>query len=118
MPKLSKDMAKEIEKYKDSIYLLNPAGKLIKIQINSLSDYNHSKCELHHFIQYHAYIQNPQWYEDRGIKQKLILVSKICHEHIEDRGIKILSDKEFEQKYKISRWKLIFNKNHMKEYME
>jgi len=118
MPKPIKDMAKEIERYKDSTYLLNPAGKLIKIRINSLNDYNHSKCELHHFIKYHAYIQNPQWYEDRGIKQKLILVSKICHEHIEDRGVKILSDEEFEQKYKISRWKLIFNKNHMKEYME
>lgn len=109
-----KNMAKELEKYKDSVYCLTKSGKLQKIWLNSLSDYNHSKCELHHYIQYNAYVQNPQWYEDRGIKQKLILVSKICHEHIENRGVKTMTDTEFEQIYKISRYKLIFNKKYSK----
>lgn len=108
--KTPKDMAKEIERYKDSIYLLNTSGKLIKINIENLNQYNHSQCELHHYIPYNAYIQNPKWYEDRGIKQKLILVSIICHEHIEDRGIKILSDEEFHKKYNISKSKLIYRR--------
>ena len=105
-----KDMKKEIERYKDEIYLLNTSGKLIKININSLEQYNHSRCELHHFIQYQAYVQNPEWYEERGIKQKLILVSKICHEHIENRGIKVLTDDEFFNRYKIRRSELLFSK--------
>lgn len=117
--KLSKNrppkiMADELEKYKDSVYCLTKSGKLQKIWLNSLNDYNHSECELHHYIQYNAYIQNPKWYKDRGIKQKLILVSKICHEHIENRGIKTITNAEFEQIYKISRYELIFNKKHSK----
>ena len=104
-------MAEEIEKFKDSIYLLNTAGKLVKIHISSLDQYNHSECELHHFIQYQAYVQNPEWYEERGIKQKLILVSKICHEHIENRGIKVLTDEEFYNRYKIRRQELLFQKS-------
>lgn len=110
-----KDMTKELEKYKDSVYLLNTSGKLVKIYLNSLADYNHSKCELHHYIQYQAYTQEPDWYIKRGIKQKLILVSKICHEHIEGRGTRILSDEEFEQRYKIKRSKLLFNKRNYQE---
>ena len=111
MPKkLPKDMKKELEKFKDSVYLLNTSGKLIKICLDSLNDYNHSLYELHHFIQYQAYCQNPEWYIQQGIKQKLILVSKICHEHIENRGIKVLSDEEFFRKYKIKRSELLFRK--------
>lgn len=107
-----KDMQKELEKFKDSVFLLNTSGKLVKIYLSSLSDYDHSQFELHHFIQFHSYIQNPEWYEQRGIKQKLILVSKICHEHIENRAIRNLSDEEFQRKYKISRRELLFSKKH------
>lgn len=109
-------MAKELEKYKDRVFCLTKTGKLQKIWLNSLSDYNHSKYELHHFIQYQAYIQNPKWYEDRGIKQKLILVSKICHEHIEDRGIRVLSNEEFYRQYKIDRKELLFRRNEKSNY--
>ena len=105
-----KDMKKEIERYRDEIYLLNTSGKLVKIDITSLEQYNHSECELHHFIQYQAYVQNPEWYKERGIKQKLILVSKICHEHIENRGIKVLTDDEFFNRYKIKRSELLFSR--------
>jgi hypothetical protein len=105
-PKIMKD---ELERYKNSTYLLNRSGKLVKIYLDSLSDYDHNQYELHHFISYQAYIKNPKWYEERGIKQKLILVSKICHEHIENRGIRILTDEEFKDRYKISRWELSFN---------
>lgn len=111
-----KDMAKELEKYKDQVFCLTKSGKLQKIWLNSLNDYNHSMYELHHFIQYQAYIQNPKWYKSRGIKQKLILVSKICHEHIEDRGIKVLSDEEFYKQYKINRKELLFRRNEKNDF--
>lgn len=107
-----KNMAKEIQRY--DVYLLNKSGELVKTFIDSLEDYNHNLLELHHFIQYQAYVQNPEWYEERGIKQKLILVSKICHEHIENRGVKVLTDEEFIKRYKISRWELLFNKKFSK----
>ena len=109
---MKKDMRKELELYKDSVFFVNKLGGLSKIYIDSLADYNHSEYELHHFIQFQAYKQNPEWYEQRGIKQKLILVSKTLHEQIENRAIRNLTDAEFERKYKISRWKLIFNKRH------
>ena len=106
-----KNMKKELEKYKNRVYkLVN--GELKLIYLASLDDYDHSVYELHHFIQYQAYERNPEWYKERGIEQKLILVTKICHEHIENRGIKILTDEEFERLYKISRWKLIFNRRY------
>ena len=107
-----KDMAKELKKYSDSVYALRTTGELTKIRLQSLNDYDHSLYELHHYIQYQAYVKDPKWYKDRGIEQKLILMSKICHEQTELRAIKNLSDAEFENKYKISRWKLIFNRKH------
>lgn len=107
-------MAKELERYRDEVYILTKLGELKKVYVNSLEDYNHSTCELHHFIPYSAYIGNENWYKERGIKQKLIVVSKRLHEDIENRGIKTLTDEEFKQRYKISRWELIFNKKHSK----
>lgn len=105
-----KDMQKEIERFNDSIYLLNKSGGLVKIYLTTLNQYNHSNCELHHYIPYSDYVQRPKWYEDRGIKQKLILVSKVCHEHIEHRGIEVLTDEEFYRKYHIRRSELLFKR--------
>ena len=104
-------MNEEIEKY--PIYMLNTQGRLFQIySIKKTNDYDHNRFALHHYRPYQAFIQNPQWYEERGIKQKLILISHICHEHIHNMGIKNLTDKEFEQKYKISKWELIYNRKH------
>lgn len=107
-------MAKELEKYEDSVYFLNKLGGLVKVRLESLNDYNHglNGCELHHYIPYSSYENNIEWYEERGIKQKLILVSKILHEHIHNQGVRQLSDIEFEKRYKISRWKLLFNRKY------
>lgn len=107
-----KNMSKELEKYKDSVFFLNKLGGLVKVKIESLNDYNHglNGCELHHYIPYRSYENNTDWYEKRGIAQKLILVSKVLHEHIHNQGIRRLTDTEFEQKYKISRWELLFNR--------
>lgn len=107
-----KDMAKELKKWSDSVYALRTNGELTKIRLQSLNDYNHSLYDLHHYIQYQAYVKNPKWYKERGIEQKLILMSIPCHEQVELRAIKNLTDEEFEKKYHISRWKLIFNRKH------
>lgn len=107
-----KDMAQELEKYKDSVFYVNKLGGLVKIHLDSLNDYDHSKYNLHHFIEYQHYAANKDWYEERGIKQKLILMSTVLHEHVHNLGIRTLTDAEFERRYKISRWKLIFNKKH------
>lgn len=106
-----KDMKKELERYKMNVLFLDN-GELKPIQINSLDDYNHYTMELHHYIPYQHYIRNSQWYEERGIQQKLILVSKVCHEHIHNQGVNILTDEEFEKQYKIPRWELIFSRRH------
>jgi hypothetical protein len=110
--KPKKNMAKELKKYSDSIYALRKSGELTKIRLQSLNDYNHGMYDLHHYIQYQAYVKNPKWYKDHGIEQKLILMSTKCHEQVELRAIKNLTDEEFEKEYKISRWKLIFNRKH------
>lgn len=107
-----KDMAKELKKWNDSVYALRTNGELTKIRLQSLNDYNHYLYHLHHYIPYQAYVRNPKWYKERGIEQKLILMSIKCHEQVEMIAIKNLSDEEFEQCYKISRWKLVFNKHH------
>lgn len=112
MKKPKKDMAKELKKWKNSVYLLNKSGQLIKTVINNLSDYNHSTCHLHHYIEYQEYVLDPQWYEDRNIQQKLILMSIECHEQLHNNAIRNLTDEQFKAKYKISRWKLKFNRKY------
>lgn len=107
-----KNMKVELEKYKDRVYFLNKSGQLTRVRIDTLDDYNHYRIELHHFIPYQLYERNIKWFKERHIEQKLILVSKTLHEHIENRGIKTLTDEEFKKRYKISRWKLIFNRKY------
>lgn len=111
--RLKSSMNDDIKEF--DIFRLTKSGRLIKIDwIKSTDDYNHYLAHLHHYIPKHDFNKNRHWYEERGIKQKLILVSIILHEHIHNIGIKTLSDEEFEQKYKISRWELIFNRKHSK----
>lgn len=106
-----KDMAKELKKWSDSIYALRKNGELTKIRLQSLHDYTHN-FQLHHYIEYQAYVKNPKWYKERGIEQKLILMSTTCHEQVHNQAIKNLTDEQFEEKYKISRWELLFNRRH------
>ncbi len=106
-----KIMNREIAIYK--IFFLNTSGRLIPVNwIKTTKDYDHFQFELHHYIPYSVYERNKQWFIDRGIEQKLILVKKHTHEQIHFQAIKNLTDYEFEKHYKISRWKLIFNKKH------
>lgn len=107
-----KNMNKEIEKY--PIFFINTSGQLIRTyKIKNTQDYSHS-YNLHHYIPYSDYERNKKWYEERGIKQKLILMSIQLHEQLHNQAIKNLSDSEFLARYKISKYELIFNKRYSK----
>lgn len=56
------------------------------------------------------YDKNKEWFEERGIKQKLILVDIPLHEQLHYQAIHNLSDEEFKNKYKVSRDILIYRK--------
>lgn len=108
-----KIMNREISLYE--IYSLTKTGQLTRIYwISNTGDYNHSQYELHHYIPYSIYERDKEWFQSRGIKQKLILMRKQTHEQVHFQAIKNLTDKEFEEHYKISRWELIFNRKHFK----
>ena len=102
-------MQEEIQKY--PIYGLSD-GKLIPLSIENVKQYNHFTHNLHHFIKKGDYARNQKWYDERGIKQKLILLPIYLHEQVHLQAVKNLTDEEFENKYKISRWELIFNRRH------
>ena len=93
------------------VYLLTKSGKLVPAPwIKSTDDYNHNVMSLHHYIKKQEWERNKQWYIDRGIEQKLILMPKPIHEQVHFIAIRNLNDDEFYHKYKISRYDLIFNK--------
>lgn len=97
------------------IFVLTRSGKLKQIYwIKSTNDYNHQLFNLHHFIEKQHYKKNKKWYDDRGIKQILILLPVFIHEQLHGNAIKNLSDEEFRSRYKISKWDLIFNRKHSK----
>lgn len=99
--------------YEFGVYGLTHNGKLVRVPVFSTSDYNHNKYEVHHYIKQQNYRNNKEWFKEHNIKQKLILLPKWLHliVHSSPYGAK-LSDKEFEEKFKISRWDLVFNRRY------
>ena len=74
-------------------------GKLIKTPyIQSTDDYNHYTHNLHHYIKSSKYYKNKAWYEEKGIKQKLIFMTIRMHEDLE---IYPILDDKFFKKYGI-----------------
>lgn len=105
-------MNEDIKKYPIFYYR---KGKLLKADdIFSTNDYNHSTHNLHHYIPKQHYDKNKSWYEERGIKQKLILMPISMHEQVHNQAIHNLSDDDFYGWYKIDRWELVFNRRHSK----
>lgn len=105
------DMNTDIKRF--PVYQLTPYGALVPIDwIKSVDDYNHSVYHLHHFIQKQHYDKNTQWYKDRDIPQKLILMTIPIHEQLHSQAIRTLSDEEFLKRYRISKWDLIFNRKY------
>lgn len=118
MPK--KIMNDEIKKYQGRIYYLNQGKDFFGNDItptieeanwiNSTADYDHSSFELHHMIKFTQYEQNKAQYEKLGLKNCLVLIPKVLHQHLEN-PIYELSQEDFLNKYKIEKWKLLFNKD-------
>lgn len=102
-------MSEDIERY--PVYGLSN-GKLIPLSIENIKQYNHFTHNLHHFIKKGDYARNQKWYDERGIKQKLILLPIYLHEQVHLQAVNNMSDEEFEQHFKISRWELLFNRRH------
>ncbi len=108
-PQLKPSMNEDIKEF--DIFILTKSGQLKKIDwIKSTDDYNHYMLNLHHYIPRHDFNKNRKWYEERKIKQKLILMPIVTHEAVHNIGIKNYSDEEFKARYKISKWDLLFNR--------
>lgn len=106
-------MNDDIKKY--PVYALSQSG-LVPIEITSVNDYNHQTHQLHHYIRQGAYNGNKKWYDDRGIEQKLILLPTWVHLILHDNPAGAnLSEQEFEKKFGISKWHLLFNRKKWRE---
>lgn len=94
---------------------LTHRGELVSIPVFSTDGYNHKTHHLHHFIKQQDWKRDKEWFIERGIKQKLILLPQWLHliVHNSPAGARV-SDADFEDKFKISRWELIFNRRHSK----
>ena len=78
-------------------------------EIQSKDDYTHWYSDLHHFIKARSYKQNRAWYEEHGIEQKLILMPRVMHTHLEN-PVYQLTDEKFYNLYHIRKDVLLFNK--------
>lgn len=77
--------------------------------IQSIHDYNHSRFDLHHFIKAQEYKRNREWFEMHGIQEKLILLPKKIHQHLEYPDY-MMEEMEFFRTYHIRKELLLFNK--------
>ena len=96
------------------VYGLTHNGELVPLDVHSTDDYNHLTHQLHHYIKQQEYKREKPVFERLGIKQKLILLPIYLHEQVHNTAIKNLTDQEFKQKFKISRWDLVFNRRYSK----
>lgn len=97
------------------VYVLLYDGSLMFAPyINSTKDYNHKTHHIHHYIKQQEYKRNKKWFDDMGISQKLFLLPIWLHEQVHNTAIKNLTDEEFQEKFKISRWDLLFNRRYSK----
>lgn len=111
-------MNEDLKQY--PIYALMTNGLFYKLEnVKSTSDYNHFTHHIHHYIKQQEYKRDKQWFDDRGIKQKLFLVPVWLHMIIHNNpdGM-MMSDSEFEEKFKVSRWDLLFNRKYSKYQRE
>lgn len=91
-------------------------GKLIPLSLENLNQYNHYTHNLHHYIKKGDYARNKAWYQERGIKQKLILLPIYLHLAVHSSPASPnISDEQFEEKFKISKWNLLFNRKKWRE---
>lgn len=96
------------------VYGLTHRGELVRVPIFSTDDYNHYTHHLHHYIKQQDFKKNKTWFNERGIKQKLILLPVWVHEQVHYSAVKSMTNKEFKEKFKISRYDLVFNRRYSK----
>lgn len=94
-------MNDDIKKF--PVYGLSTQG-LVRIEIHSTEDYNHYTHHLHHYIKQQDWKRNQKWFEERGIKQKLILLPVQCHLDLHN------CVSNFKEKYNIDRAELLYNR--------
>lgn len=80
-------------------------GKFLP-QIKNTSSYNHFIYNCHHYIKNQHYIRNPQWFVQRGIKQKLILLPVKLHADLHSA----MSNERFKELYNIERKYLLYSR--------
>ncbi len=109
---LKKDMAKEIKKYQGRIFYFDKSACAIfpAPWIQSLDDYNHYECELHHVVPYTDWELNTKNVRAIIIENALILLPRIMHYHLEN-PINRLTKKEFESVYGIHPDLILFDIN-------
>ena len=87
-------------------------------EITNTSEYSHFEAEIHHFIKRQRYYRHPERYDDgeqefssphdyKG-NQKLIIMTKAMHEHLEN-PVYQLSSMDFYKKYRIWKSELLSN---------
>ena len=96
------------------VWGLTHTGNLVRVPVFSTDDYDHKTHQIHHYIKQQEYKRKKEWFDAKGIKQKLILLPIWVHEQVHNIAIKNLTDKEFEQRLNISRWDLLFNRRYSK----
>lgn len=77
--------------------------------IQSIYDYNHYFFDLHHYIKAQDYKRNRDWYEMNNIMEKLILLPKKIHQHLEYPDF-MMDNETFFKTYHIEKELLLFNK--------
>jgi hypothetical protein len=92
----------DLQKYQLYVY---ENRKLIPIE--PIESWNMYKVQIHHFIKQQQYKRNPQWFKDRGIEQKLFLISVKMHEDLE---VYPIDNDKFYNKYGVKRSDMLFNK--------
>ena len=98
------------------LYCVGTNGEIIPCTwIKTTSDYDHNIANVHHFIPKGQYKRNKKWFDEHGIEQKLFYIPAWFHLIIHnDPAGETITDEQFEKRFKISRWELIFNRRHSK----
>lgn len=105
-------MNEDLKKY--PLYCIGYNGKLMPCTwITSTNDYNHSVMNIHHYIPKGLYKRAKNWFDDHGIEQKLIYMPSWLHMIVHNEPMaESVPDEEFLNRFKISRWDLVFNKRY------
>lgn len=107
MVTVNKTLNEDIKEFK--VYKIENNRLVPAPEIETKDDYTHWLMDLHHYIKANSFKHNRKWYEENGIKQKLILMTRAMHVHLENPIYNLTEDK-FYKLYHIHKDELLFNK--------